>query len=154
MDKKLAVLIDGDNIPSAYVKEMMEEIAKYGNPTIKRIYGDWTNPGLNKWKAVLLENAITPIQQYAYTKGKNATDSAMIIDAMDVLYTKNVDGFCIVSKMAKVFYHLTNYYNPEEERCIQWNDEELGIDWPLQNNPLVSDKDKKGKKFKDSEYFE
>ncbi|MDC1371026.1 NYN domain-containing protein, partial [Flavobacteriales bacterium] len=82
---------------SAYVKEMMEEIAKYGNPTIKRIYGDWTNPGLNKWKAVLLENAITPIQQYAYTKGKNATDSAMIIDAMDVLYTKNVDGFCIVS---------------------------------------------------------
>ena len=97
MDKKLAVLIDGDNIPSAYVKEMMEEIAKYGNPTIKRIYGDWTNPGLNKWKAVLLENAITPIQQYAYTKGKNATDSAMIIDAMDVLYTKNVDGFCIVS---------------------------------------------------------
>ena len=97
MDKKLAVLIDGDNIPSAYVKEMMEQIAKYGNPTIKRIYGDWTNPGLNKWKAVLLENAITPIQQYAYTKGKNATDSAMIIDAMDVLYTKNVDGFCIVS---------------------------------------------------------
>jgi len=97
MDKNLAVLIDGDNIPSAYVKEMMEEIAKYGNPTIKRIYGDWTNPGLNKWKAVLLENAITPIQQYAYTKGKNATDSAMIIDAMDVLYTKNVDGFCIVS---------------------------------------------------------
>jgi uncharacterized protein (TIGR00288 family) len=97
MDKKLAVLIDGDNIPSAYVKEMMEEIAKYGNPTIKRIYGDWTNPGLNKWKVVLLENAITPIQQYAYTKGKNATDSAMIIDAMDVLYTKNVDGFCIVS---------------------------------------------------------
>ncbi|MDB9932907.1 NYN domain-containing protein [Flavobacteriales bacterium] len=91
------MLIDGDNIPSAYVKEMMEEIAKYGNPTIKRIYGDWTNPGLNKWKAVLLENAITPIQQYAYTKGKNATDSAMIIDAMDVLYTKNVDGFCIVS---------------------------------------------------------
>jgi len=97
MDKNLAVLIDGDNIPSAYVKEMMEEIAKYGNPTIKRIYGDWTNPGLNKWKAVLLENAITPIQQYAYTRGKNATDSAMIIDAMDVLYTKSVDGFCIVS---------------------------------------------------------
>jgi uncharacterized protein (TIGR00288 family) len=97
MDKKLAVLIDGDNIPSAYVKEMMEEIPKYGNPTIKRIYGDWTNPGLNKWKPVLQENAITPIQQYAYTKGKNATDSAMIIDAMDVLYTKNVDGFCIVS---------------------------------------------------------
>ncbi|MEO0470585.1 MAG: NYN domain-containing protein, partial [Bacteroidota bacterium] len=93
----LAVLIDGDNIPSAYVKEMMEEIAKYGNPSIKRIYGDWTKPHLNKWKAVLLENAITPIQQYAYTTGKNATDSAMIIDAMDILYSGKVEGFCIVS---------------------------------------------------------
>ena len=97
MDLKLAVLIDGDNIPSAYVKEMMEEIAKYGNPTIKRIYGDWTNPKLKKWKSVLLENAITPIQQYGYTVGKNATDSAMIIDAMDILYSEKVDGFCLVS---------------------------------------------------------
>ncbi|MEM9052953.1 MAG: NYN domain-containing protein [Bacteroidota bacterium] len=93
----LAVLIDGDNIPSAHVKEMMEEIAKYGNPTIKRIYGDWTNPRLNKWKSLLLENAITPIQQYGYTSGKNATDSAMIIDAMDILYSGKVSGFCIVS---------------------------------------------------------
>lgn len=93
----MAVLIDGDNIPSANVKEMMEEITKYGNPTIKRIYGDWTNPGLNKWKNVLLENAITPIQQYAYTTGKNATDSAMIIDAMDILYSNKVNGFCLVS---------------------------------------------------------
>ena len=97
MDIKLAVLIDGDNIPSAYVKEMMEEIAKYGNPTIKRIYGDWTRPGLAKWKNLLLENAITPIQQYGYTTGKNATDSAMIIDAMDILYSEKVDGFCLVS---------------------------------------------------------
>lgn len=97
MDLNLAVLIDGDNIPSAYIKEMMEEIAKYGNPTIKRIYGDWTNPRLAKWKNVLLENAITPIQQYGYTQGKNATDSAMIIDAMDILYTGKVSGFCIVS---------------------------------------------------------
>ncbi|MGE0020863.1 MAG: NYN domain-containing protein [Draconibacterium sp.] len=94
---KLAVLIDGDNIPSAYVKEMMEEIAKYGNPTIKRIYGDWTKPILAKWKNLLLENAITPIQQYGYTTGKNATDSAMIIDAMDILYSEKVNGFCIVS---------------------------------------------------------
>ena len=93
----MAVLIDGDNIPSAYIKEMMEEIAKYGNPTIKRIYGDWTRPGLNKWKSLLLENAITPIQQYGYTKGKNATDSAMIIDAMDILYSDKVNGFCLVS---------------------------------------------------------
>ena len=93
----MAVLIDGDNIPSAYIKEMMEEIAKYGNPTIKRIYGDWTKPGLNKWKSLLLENAITPIQQYGYTTGKNATDSAMIIDAMDILYSNKVNGFCLVS---------------------------------------------------------
>ena len=97
MDLKLAVLIDGDNITSAYVKEMMEEIAKYGNPTIKRIYGDWTKPILSKWKNLLLENAITPIQQYGYTRGKNATDSAMIIDAMDILYSEKVNGFCLVS---------------------------------------------------------
>ncbi len=97
MNINLAVLIDGDNIPSAYVKEMMEEIAKYGNPTIKRIYGDWTKPHLSKWKKMLLDNAITPIQQYGYTTGKNATDSAMIIDAMDILYSEKVNGFCIVS---------------------------------------------------------
>lgn len=97
MNINLAVLIDGDNIPSAFVKEMMEEIAKYGNPTIKRIYGDWTKPNLSKWKNILLENAITPIQQYGYTTGKNATDSAMIIDAMDILYSGKVNGFCIVS---------------------------------------------------------
>jgi len=97
MEIKLAVLIDGDNIPSIYVKELMEEIAKYGNPTIKRIYGDWTKPHLSKWKSILLENAITPIQQYGYTTGKNATDSAMIIDAMDILYSEKVNGFCLVS---------------------------------------------------------
>lgn len=97
MNTNLAVLIDGDNIPSAYVTEMMEEITKYGNPTIKRIYGDWTRPHLSKWKGLLLEHAITPIQQYGYTTGKNATDSAMIIDAMDILYSEKVNGFCIVS---------------------------------------------------------
>ncbi|MFI1773655.1 NYN domain-containing protein [Thalassobellus citreus] len=96
-DTKIAVLIDGDNIPSKYISEMMEEIAKYGTPTIKRIYGDWTKPHLSKWKNILLENAITPIQQYAYTTGKNATDSAMIIDAMDILYSEKVNGFCLVS---------------------------------------------------------
>ena len=96
-DKNFAILIDGDNIPSKYIKEMMEEIAKYGNPTIKRIYGDWTEPQLSKWKKILLENAITPMQQYSYTTGKNATDSAMIIDAMDILYSEKVDGFCIAS---------------------------------------------------------
>ena len=93
----LAVLIDGDNIPYANIKGMMEEIAKFGIPTFKRIYGDWTKPQLGGWKGVLLENAITPIQQYSYTSGKNATDSAMIIDAMDILYSGKVDGFCVVS---------------------------------------------------------
>lgn len=96
-DIKLAVLIDGDNVPSKYIKEMMEEITKYGTPTIKRIYGDWTKPHLSKWKNILLENAINPIQQYGYTTGKNATDSAMIIDAMDILYSEKVNGFCLVS---------------------------------------------------------
>lgn len=96
-DVHIAVLIDADNIPSTNIKAMMEEIAKYGTPTFKRIYGDWTKPNLTGWKNILLENAITPIQQYGYTTGKNATDSAMIIDAMDILYTEKVDAFCIVS---------------------------------------------------------
>jgi uncharacterized LabA/DUF88 family protein len=96
-DLKLAVLIDADNVPFSNVKGMMEEIAKYGTPTTKRIYGDWTKLPDKGWKSVLLENAITPIQQYGYTTGKNATDSAMIIDAMDILYSDKVDGFCIVS---------------------------------------------------------
>jgi uncharacterized LabA/DUF88 family protein len=96
-DLRLAVLIDADNVPYANVKEMFEEIAKYGSPTFKRIYADWTKPTVSGWKTVLLENAITPIQQYSYTSGKNATDSAMIIDAMDILYSGKVDGFCIVS---------------------------------------------------------
>jgi uncharacterized LabA/DUF88 family protein len=96
-DTRIAVLIDADNVPSTNVKAMLEEIAKYGTPTYKRIYGDWTKPNVTGWKSVLLENAITPIQQYGYTTGKNSTDSAMIIDAMDILYTQKVDGFCIVS---------------------------------------------------------
>jgi hypothetical protein len=96
-DLRLAVLIDADNIPYSNVKGMLEEIAKYGTPTFKRIYGDWTIPTISGWKSVLLENAITPVQQYSYTKGKNSTDSAMIIDAMDILYSGKVDGFCLVS---------------------------------------------------------
>ncbi len=96
-DLKLAVIIDADNVPFKNVKGMMGEIAKYGVPTFKRIYGDWTKPTIAGWKSVLLENAITPVQQYGYTTGKNATDSAMIIDAMDILHTGKVDGFCIVS---------------------------------------------------------
>lgn len=94
---KLAVLIDADNVPYSNVKGMMEEIAKFGTPTTKRIYADWTKPNASGWKSVLLEHAITPIQQYSYTVGKNSSDSAMIIDAMDLLYSDKVDGFCIVS---------------------------------------------------------
>jgi Uncharacterized conserved protein len=96
-DLKLAVLIDADNIPYGYMKGMLDEVAKIGIPTIKRIYGDWTKPTIAGWKPVLLEHAITPIQQYSYTIGKNATDSAMIIDAMDILHDHSVDGFCLVS---------------------------------------------------------
>ena len=94
---RLAVLIDAENVPRNCIKSVMEEIAIYGTPTIKRIYGDWTSPMISGWKYSLLENAITPIQQYSYTSGKNSSDSAMIIDAMDILYTEKTDGFVIVS---------------------------------------------------------
>lgn len=96
-DLRLAVLIDADNVPKSSIKAIMAEIAVHGNPTIKRIYGDWTSPNIGGWKNLLLEHAITPIQQYGYTTGKNSTDSAMIIDAMDILYSGQTDGFCIVS---------------------------------------------------------
>lgn len=96
-NNKLAVLIDADNAQPSIVNELLAEIANYGIASVKRIYGDWTAPNLKGWKEVLLEHSIQPIQQFAYTKGKNATDSAMIIDAMDLLYSKAFDGFCIVS---------------------------------------------------------
>jgi uncharacterized LabA/DUF88 family protein len=94
---KLAVLIDADNAQPSIVDGLMIEIANYGTASVKRIYGDWTGPDLKGWKDILLQHSIQPIQQFAYTKGKNATDSAMIIDAMDLLYTGKFDGFCIVS---------------------------------------------------------
>ena len=94
---KLAVLIDADNAQPGIVDGLIAEIANYGVASVKRIYGDWTSPGLKGWKEVLLQHSIQPMQQFAYTKGKNATDSAMIIDAMDLLYTGNFNGFCIVS---------------------------------------------------------
>ena len=96
-DSKFAVLIDADNISDKYIKIILDEISNDGIATYKRIYGDWTNPALVSWKKVLLDNSIMPIQQYSYTTGKNATDSAMIIDAMDILYSGRVDGFCLVS---------------------------------------------------------
>ena len=94
---KLAVLIDADNAQPVIVDSLIAEIANYGIASVKRIYGDWTSPSLKGWKEVLLQHSIQPMQQFAYTKGKNATDSAMIIDAMDLLYTANFNGFCIVS---------------------------------------------------------
>lgn len=96
-DKRYAVLIDADNISSKYISYILDEMTKYGVITYKRIYGDWTSPEAGRWKRELMENSITPIQQFRNTVGKNATDSTLIIDAMDILYTKNVDGFCIVS---------------------------------------------------------
>lgn len=96
-DLRLAVLIDADNASRTAMKDVMAEVALYGTPTVKRIYGDWTSPNMSTWKSILLETAITPIQQYSYTTGKNATDSAMIIDAMDILYSGNCDGFVLVS---------------------------------------------------------
>lgn len=96
-EKRIAVLIDADNVSQKYIKHILDEIANYGIVTYKRIYGDWTKPQLGSWKELLLEHSVTPIQQYSYTIGKNSTDSALIIDAMDILYSGNVEGFCIVS---------------------------------------------------------
>lgn len=96
-DKRFALLIDAENISAKYIKYVLDEVSKYGIVTYKRIYGDWTKQITSSWKSELLENSISPIQQFSYTTGKNASDSALIIDAMDILYTKNVDGFCIVS---------------------------------------------------------
>lgn len=96
-EMRYAVLIDADNVAAKYTKNILDEVSNYGIATYKRVYGDWTRSNLAGWKNMALDNAITPVQQYSYTTGKNATDSAMIIDAMDVLYSNNVDGFCIVS---------------------------------------------------------
>lgn len=97
MEDKYAMLIDADNVSAKYIKPILDELSKYGNVTYKRIYGDWTSTYNSSWKEELLQNSITPIQQFSYTHGKNATDSAMIIDAMDMLYTSDLEGFCLVS---------------------------------------------------------
>lgn len=97
MEAKYALLIDVDNVSAKYLKPILDELSKYGNVTYKRAYGDWTKPSMSSWKSELLQNSITPIQQFSYTTGKNATDSAMIIDAMDMLYGGSLDGFCLVS---------------------------------------------------------
>ena len=97
MEDRYALLIDADNVSAKYIKPILDELSKYGNVTYKRIYGDWTKTQSASWKEVLLQNSITPIQQFSYTYGKNATDSAMIIDAMDMLYTNELEGCCLVS---------------------------------------------------------
>ncbi len=97
MEDRFALLIDADNVSAKYIKPILDELSKYGNVTYKRIYGDWTRTNNASWKEELLQNSITPIQQFSYTHGKNATDSAMIIDAMDMLYTSELEGFCLVS---------------------------------------------------------
>lgn len=97
MEERFALLIDSDNVSAKYIKPILDELSKYGNVTYKRIYGEWTRTQSSSWKEVLLQNSITPIQQFSYTYGKNATDSAMIIDAMDMLYTNELEGFCLVS---------------------------------------------------------
>lgn len=96
-EKVIALLIDAENVSPKYIKTIIDEVSGHGTPAYKRIYGDWTSVGMSSWKQVLLEYNLTPIQQFSYTQGKNASDSAMIIDAMDILYAKNIDGFCIVS---------------------------------------------------------
>ena len=97
MEERYALLIDAENVSAKYIKPILDELSKYGNVTYKRIYGDWTKSQSASWKEVLLQNSITPIQQFSYTYGKNATDSAMIIDAMDMLYTNDLEGSCLVS---------------------------------------------------------
>ena len=97
MEDRFALLIDADNVSAKYIKPILDELSKYGNVTYKRIYGDWTKSNSASWKEELLQNSITPIQQFSYTQGKNSTDSAMIIDAMDMLYTSELEGFCLVS---------------------------------------------------------
>lgn len=97
MEERFALLIDADNVSAKYIKPILDELSRYGNVTYKRIYGDWTSTYNSSWKEELLQNSITPIQQFSYTYGKNATDSAMIIDAMDMLYTSELEGFCLVS---------------------------------------------------------
>ena len=109
MEDRFALLIDADNVSAKYIKPILDELSKYGNVTYKRIYGDWTKSNSASWKEELLQNSITPIQQFSYTQGKNSTDSAMIIDAMDMLYTSELEGFCLVSSdsdFTKLVYRL------------------------------------------------
>jgi uncharacterized LabA/DUF88 family protein len=122
INSRLAVLIDADNANPAIIKGLLEEVAKFGVATVKRIYGNWTTPSLGGWKAVLLEHSIQPMQQFAYTSGKNATDSAMIIDAMDLLYAGHLDGFCLVSSDSD-FTKLASWLRESGKRVYGFGEE-------------------------------
>lgn len=155
-EKRFALLIDADNISAKYISAIIDEMTKYGSVTYKRLYSDWTNNQTVKWKKELLEYSITPIQQFSNTVGKNATDSALIIDAMDILYTDSVEGFCIVSsdsdftrlasrlresgmevigmgeeKTPRSFRSACNVFTTLENLLDQDNDEEKTVDSPL-----------------------
>ena len=122
--RRFAVLIDADNVSAKALEGLLAEVANYGTAMVKRIYGDWTTPSLNSWKKQLLEHAIQPIQQFRYTTGKNATDSALIIDAMDLLYEGKLDGFCLVSSdsrdngHSRLMHELTNHPHNSEIKIL------------------------------------
>ena len=118
----LAVLIDADNADSSIIEKLLAEVSTFGVASVKRIYGDWTTPNLGKWKDTLLAHSIQPIQQFAYTTGKNATDSAMIIDAMDLLHTGTFDGFCLVSSDSD-FTRLASRIREAGKRVIGFGEE-------------------------------
>lgn len=126
MESRYALLIDADNVSAKYIKPILDELSKYGNVTYKRIYGDWTSTHNSSWKEVLLQNSISPIQQYSYTQGKNATDSAMIIDAMDILYSSQVEGFCIVSSDSD-FTRLASRLRESGRKVIGMGEEKTPI---------------------------
>lgn len=165
-DSKFAVLIDADNISSKKIKDILNEIANYGTPTIKRIYGDFTDNRLASWKDVLLDNSIIPIQQYAYTTGKNATDSALIIDAMDILHKESVDGFCIVSSDSD-YTRLASRFREAGKEVLGFGEKKtpqpfikscskfiyveiLGTDTPAEKPEVAKQPDKKQSKSKNT----
>ena len=134
MEERFALLIDADNVSAKYIKPILDELSKYGNVTYKRIYGDWTRPNSAGWKEELLQNSITPIQQFSYTYGKNATDSAMIIDAMDMLYASELEGFCLVSSDSD-FTRLASRLRESGKRVIGMGEAKTPL--PFRNNKTV-----------------
>ena len=143
MEERFALLIDADNVSAKYIKPILDELSKYGNVTYKRIYGDWTRPNSAGWKEELLQNSITPIQQFSYTYGKNATDSAMIIDAMDMLYASELEGFCLVSSDSD-FTRLASRLRESGKRVIGMGEAKTPLELLLEDNMMgVSEREEK-----------